>query len=878
MPAKKFTRTLLLLIALTTPLVSKGQAALSKKQQAAAACLTPHLDIANPKQTLAAATVAQLLGWVEDKKLNRCGGYYREAAFNYSEKSAQKNLIESTSGKALFSQHGTSVLEGNIIVSQKGQEITANKGYLYRDPASGKISTVDLFGHVNLREPDSLIIANKAHLDLKNKRQKLDEIYYRTAVYSTTHSRPTTPNTENLQHTRKIVQLSAWGKASEFNKDEPGIYEFTKASYSTCPPNTNIWHIDASRIELNKNTGRGVATHAKLYIKKIPVFYAPYLNFPIDNRRQTGFLFPGFGSSNKFGPYVQTPFYWNMAPNYDTTITPLIMAKRGIQVNDLFRYLSPSSSGQLTLSVTPNDRAFKNLQSASQNKYQSIPDSVVQGNLHRLENASDARGSFAWQDHTRFNDHWSGNIDYNYVTDDYYLRDFGHDLNEVTENQLLQSADLNYKGQHWNFTTRVQQYLTLHPVDALTPTQNQYNRFPQLAFDGDYPDQALGLDYFVTNELTRFDIRNNPGSSTKTPVGKRVHTQPGISLPLSWPALYITPRAQMALTKYELGDVTNLMARNEGRALPILDVSTGMYFDRDFSLFGQDTRQTLEPQIYYLYVPYRKQDQIPLFDTTANTLTYDQLFVYNRFSGLDRIGDANQVSVGLTTRFIETSTGFERIRAGIAEIIYFQNRHVSICTVNNPDCLDHSAVRDNQLRRSPLVGVLNYQLNPKWSLTGNSIWNTQLNQMDNQSIALQYHPDVSRIVNLGYNFVRNGDVQSDTLPPNSNANNLKQIDVSFAWPVAQNWSAVGRWTKSVNEGHFQNLIYGIQYDSCCWAARFVGGRTFTNLDVITGTPQYDSQVYFQFALRGLGNFGSGDPTQYVSSNIGGYNTNFGQDF
>jgi LPS-assembly protein len=253
------------------------------------------------------------------------------------------------------------------------------------------------------------------------------------------------------------------------------------------------------------------------------------------------------------------------------------------------------------------------------------------------------------------------------------------------------------------------------------------------------------------------------------------------------------------------------------------------------------------------------------------------LFLDNRFSGLDRIGDANQVSLGLTTRFIETTNGFERMRLGVAEIIYFEDRKVTICTVNDPTCLPPSDVQDNQLRRSPLVGMLNYQLNTNWSLNGNTIWNTQLNQMDNQSVALQFHPDPTRILNLGYNFVRNGDVQPN-LPATSSGNNLKQFDFSFAWPVFQNWGTVGRWTKSVNEGHFQNLIFGLQYDSCCWAMRFIGGRTFTNLDVITGTPQYDSQVYFQFALRGLGNFGTADPSQYISNNIGGYNSNFGQDF
>ncbi len=839
------------------------------------ACLTPSLVI--KKQTLAETTIAQQLGWVEKKNLNRCDGYYLETAFTFSENAAKKHLVEITSDQTLFAQHGTSILDGNITVIQQGQEVTASKGYLYRNPTTGRISAVDLMGHVNLREPDSLIIANKAHLDLEKKSQKLQEISYRTTVYGSTNTRPPAPSNKALQAPRQVIQLSAWGTASEFNKDQPKIYHFSQASYSTCPPNTNIWHVQAKHIELNRNTGRGVATQARLYIKEVPVFYSPYLNFPIDNRRQTGFLFPGFGSSNRFGPYFQTPFYWNLAPNYDTTITPLFMKKRGLQANDLFRYITPSSGGQIRMSITPSDRAFQTLQTTSQNKYQYVNDPTVQANLRRLENDSTTRGSFAWQNRTRFNEHWSSNVDYNYVTDDYYLRDFGNGLTESTNNQLVQQADVNYRGKNWNFTTRMQQYQTLHPVDALTATQNQYNRFPQLVLDGDYPDQRFGLDYDIKNEVTHFDIRSTPGTSTKSPTGKRLHTQPSISLPLTWPAYYITPRVQLALTKYALGDVSNIMSKSTSRALPIIDINTGMYFDRDIHFFGRDAQQTLEPQLYYLYVPYRNQYQIPVFDTTTNTLTYNQLFVDNRFSGLDRIGDANQVSAGVTTRFIDTDSGFERLRAGIAEIIYFKNRQVTICTIDDPYCLTSSDARDNTLRRSPIAGILAYQINPSWSLTGNSIWNTQLNQMDNQTITLQYHTDTARIVNLGYNFVRNGDIQPN-LPATSSGNNLKQVDVSFAWPVSNNWSAIGHWTKSVNEGHFQNLLYGLQYDSCCWAARFVGGRTFTNLDVITGTPQYDNQIYFQFALRGLGNFGSGDPSQYVSSNIGSYNTNFGQDF
>jgi LPS-assembly protein len=866
MPAKKHTKLPVMILVLST--------FLSPQTFAGKSCLDPKITI--PVTSLAADSVAAQLGWVADPNAsNRCHGYYLEGAFPTTVSVGTNNLLKISSDQTLFAQHGTSTLEGNISVTQNGQEVTGNKAFLYRDPVTGKISAIDILGHVHLREPNTLVVAQSAHMDLVKKTQALQNIAYRTAVYSNSALRPPTPSNEILQAPRKVTQLSAWGQAKQFNKVAPKVFEFSESTYSTCPPDSVIWQVRAKHIELDKNTGRGKATNARLYIKKIPVFYAPYLNFPIDDRRQTGFLFPSFGSSNKFGPYLGTPFYWNLAPNYDTTITPLIMAKRGIQLNDSFRYLSPSSSGLLRFGIIPNDRAFRDFQAAAPSEFGDITDTTVQANLRRLENASDTRGSFAWQNATHFNEHWSGHVDYNYVTDDNYLRDFGYNLAEVTDNQLLQEADLSYEDIHWNFISRIQQYETLHPVDAQTNAQNQYSRFPQLVLNADYPDQRFNLDYFITNEATRFDIRPTPGSATKYAIGDRLHSQPGVRLPFNLPYLYVTPRAQTWLSTYRLGDTSNLISKHQNLSVPVIDIDSQLYLDRSLKFFGFGLRQTLEPRLYYVYIPYRNQSQIPLFDTTANTLTYDQLFMYNRFSGLDRIGDANQISVGITSRFIEDETGFERIRIGVGEIIYFANRNVTLCTIDNPNCTDIT-MTNNQLRRSPLAGVLAFQLMPNWSLTGNTIWNTQLNQMDNQNIALQYHRDSLHIINLAYNFVRNGDLQPG-LPPNNNGNNLKQIDFSFAWPVTNNWSAVARFTQSINQAHFQNQLYGLQYDSCCWAVRFIAGKTFTNLDIY-GNPVYDNQIYLQFALRGIGNFGSGDPTQYVSSSIGGYNANFGQDF
>jgi LPS-assembly protein len=822
---------------------------------------------------------ARRLGWVSNDS-NRCGGYYLEAPFTYPQDFVLHKLIEITStGPVIFAPHGNSQMQGNIKITQLGQQVTANKAFLYRDAKTSKLEAIDLYGDVNLREPDSLVIANKAHLDLINKTQSLNNIIYRTAIYSPSATKPGRLTNDALQKVRTVTQLSAWGKAKQFIKNKEKVYEFKQASYSTCPPDNNVWKVKAQHLTLNKNTGRGVATHARLYIRSVPIFYTPYFNFPIDERRQTGFLFPTFGSSNTGGPYIGAPFYWNMAPNYDSLITPVVWEKRGLQISETFRYLTKRSDGQVNVSVTPSDKAFASLQSQMTKKFNTpISTSYQLADLKRLENASQMRSSISWQHHDRFNEHWSSNIDYNFVSDDYYMRDYRSSLNEITQNQLLQQAAINYKQKHWNFMAKVQQYQTLHPVDDLSPTLEQYSRFPQLTLEGDYPNQQLGLNYFISNDLTHFDVRNTPGIDGKLPMGNRLHIQPGLSLPINLPYFFITPRLQLALTQYEIGHVSLDDNKDLTRVIPIVDINSGLFFDRNITLFGNELRQTLEPQLYYTYIPYRNQDALPIFDTTLNTLTYEQLFSFNRFSGLDRFGDANQIGVGVSTRFLDANNGNEKIRFGIGEIIYLHNRRVNLCSIGTPNCPDASTLSNNKVHRSPISAVMNYALNQQWSLIGNTIWNTHDNAFDNQSFTIAYAPDDKRNISAGYNFVRHGDLILPNAPTNSTINNLKQANIAFAWPVMPNWSAVGRVTKSINRNYFQNVIYGLQYDSCCWAIRFVAGKTFVRLDPSDNiTPVYDKQFFVQFALRGLGNLGTGDPSQYISSNTG-HTAEFGQDF
>ena len=846
---------------------------------------TPTIPQFEP-QSLTEIAIAKELGWINEDN-NRCSGYYHEEAFIYPQNSTNnKDVIQITSNEGLlFSQRGTSVSEGHITISRQNQQITANKAYLYRDPATGKLNAIDLISNVVLREPNDLVIAQSAHYEPKTNSKLLRGIYYRTAIYANPEKKPAVLTRAEITQPRNVTQLSAWGRAKEFKQDEPNIFVLEDATYSTCPPLSNTWRVKASHIELNKESGRGYAKNARIYVKGIPIIYTPYINFPIDSRRETGFLWPTFGTSSKYGASVSTPFYWNLAPNYDMTTTPAILGKRGVELTNLFRYLTPTTSGNLTVAVLPNDRMFHAFQEMQQTALGGSTDPTTIAELRRLENASTTRNSLSWQNYTRYNEHWNSDVDFNYVSDDYYLRNLSPNYNEVTQNQLLQQAELNYKGQNWTFLSRIQGYQTLHPVDEAT-IENQYIRLPQFALEGDYPDSMFGLNYFISNDLTRFDIRSMPGDLNKLPIGDRFNIQPGISRTFHLPYFYFDPRLQYAYTQYQVTHVENGFSKSPARELPIFDISTGFYFDRNITVFNNSFVQTLEPQFYYTYVPYRNQDQLPIFDTTVNTLTYDQLFAYNRFSGLDRIGDANQLSVGVTTRFIDQQSGFEKIRLGVGQILYFKNRLVTLCndaTCSNvtmctgSSCTDYPDNPSNTNTRSPIAGVLTYNLNRNWSATADTIWNAKANQFNNQSLALHFQPQgTQKIINIGYNFVRQGDI----LPgdnPNSGASNLSQTDFSFSWPVMRDWSMVGRWTQNWNHRHFQNLLYGLQYDSCCWAVRFVTGRSFINL-TSNNTYQYDTKFFIQFALKGLGNIGSRDPTQTLSTSINGYQSNFGRDF
>ena len=840
----------------------------------------PHFTLAAPEKNTETTSsilyqptktaLAAQLGWIKDDQYF-CGGYYLEEPFLYPQ-SDKQNVIETTGNQGVFSFHGTSIIKGKVTVNRAGQQITMNEAILYRDPDTGKIYAMDMLGDIHLREPNILVIGKKGYYNFRTKTKSLSNILYRTSVRD---KKTKTVKKEDPSQEHKITSMTAWGQSHQFSQTQPKIYELSQASLTTCPPDHPAWQIKASHIVLDKNSGRGYATHARILVKDLPVFYFPYINFPIDNERKSGFLWPTMGISSKWGPYILTPFYWNIAPNYDMTITPGFLSKRNFQLSDNMRYLTETSTGNVNFSIIPNDHFFNDFQKAAPGRaaageYGEVND-VTLSELSRLESANTTRKGLSFRDDSQFNDHWSSHVDFNYASDDYFMEDFGS-LNAISPNQLLQEGDLYYKGPNWNFIGRLQAYQTLHPIDQ-SQVLNQYQRLPQLILNGDYPDQALGLEYFINGEVTHFDIFKTPGTTEVLPIGNRLHLQPGVSLPLNWPYFYITPRLQLDMTQYQLSQTADTNTPNSKRVtVPIFDIASGLMFDRELSIFQRVFQQTLEPKVYYTYIPYRNQSSIPIFDTTVNTLTYDQLFNYNRFSGIDRIGDTNQLGAGISTRFIDQASGFEKVRLGIGEIFYFKNRRVTLCE-SASECFDYPGSYSNEQAVSPITGTMNYHIDPQWNFSIDAIFDPILKQLDNSTFGLHYKPEDRKIINFGYAYASSGSFSGVNL--NSNAgNNLRITDFSFAWPLSASMSTVGRWSEDWHQSHLQNLLYGLQYDTCCWAVRMIGGRSLTTFNQ---TPQYNNEFYIQFALKGIGDIGSGNPGSLLS-NITGYNPQFDRDF
>lgn len=833
----------------------------------------------------------KILGWQPEKNIyNVCGGYYLELPIpyepnpNYQDQTHNYDIKADNSDLSL---NGTSRLTGNVRVTQPMKSLQADRAVIYRNH-EGKIDQVNLFGRVRYFTPGEMTVAERGTAYLQSNRVDMYNAGFRvdlddaktqivqspgstsqttTAASAQSTPAPTSTQSQPATQKKRVYGLNFWGTAKQMSQTKPKHYVLKDASYTTCSPTCNTWKVHSTTVNLDKKAEKGSAWNSVLYWEKMPVLYLPYISFPLNHKRKTGFLPPTYGHSTESGYLFSLPFYWNIAPNYDALFTTNYYSERGVMEQGKFRYLTEKSLGYLEANYLPSDRAFQQFK----NKYENNTAEPEAAN--RLRNDSDNRYALRWADHTIFNPNWLASVDYSKVSDDYYAQDFGNQYSlNGQDNNLLQKVDLQYQNQHWNVNTYVQAYQTLHPINEPI-NLNQYESLPAINANGDYFNIWRNLDAGVALQGIHFYQSKTPDVSIRPVTGDRALAEPYVDYSFIGGYGYLTPKVSMKMLDYQLDHIGQLDKNNPNLAVPITSLHGGLTFYRNLDLFDSHYMETLEPEFYYLYVPYRNQNNLPIFDTYNQQFSYDELFQDNRFSGVDRIGDANQLAYALTTRFINADTGQQRARFSIGAISYFRNRDVQLC--DNADgqgnCNQPLTAYDRQ-HLSPLVSQVVYNINQYWSGTANGAWSTYQHQFDNASTSLTYKADKNHLFNINYSFIQ--DFDPDSGEP---VNNVKNFGVSGYWQVHHHWDLIGAWQYQWSKGEGQQgnvYLAGLGYESCCWAVRLMVMRSFDHLDNARNF-KYNNSVYAQIVLKGFGGFGTNSTGDILQQYVKGYDDNFG---
>lgn len=648
------------------------------------------------------------------------------------------------------------VFEGGVTLERADQRLRAERVVYDRAAA-----TVEAEGEVRYGDAGLELAAARGRMDLEADEGRFEEVRYRLPAGG---GRGEAERVETQGRTRARLE---------------------QVSYTTCPPQAEAWKLRARRIDLDRERGRGSARHATLRLGRVPVLYSPYLSFPIDKRRKTGFLAPGLGRSDRTGTDVRIPWYWNIAPNYDATFVPRWMGDRGLQLGAEFRYLTASSRGEVQGEYLRDDRR-----------------------------TGDDRGLARLRHRSR----WGAlrlDVDATHVSDARYFEDLGASLAAVATTHLEQRADLDWSRGRWSARLRAQAFQTVDP--SIAPADRPYRRLPQLRLALAPGRGPLGLSWSGHLEVVRFG-HEAAGKTT----GTRVDLRPRVSWPVRRPGWFVEPAVAVRHTRYRLQDPGAGKPDAPSRTLPTASLDAGLFLEKRIA--GGRLLHTIEPRIYYLYVPYEDQDDLPVFDTGLLDFSWAQLFREDRFSGPDRVGDANQLTLAVTTRLLETATGTERLSVGIGQIRYFRDRRV---------VLPGGSVEGE--RGSNLVAQLSALPWRPLRLSAAVQWDPSPGRVERAGVDLRYRADAHRILNLGYRFRRG---------------TLEQVDLAGRWRLATAWHAVGRWNRSLREDTDLERFAGVEYASCCWAARIVW-REY----VAAAGADANRALLLQLELKGLGSLG-----------------------
>ena len=579
--------------------------------------------------------------------------------------------------------------------------------------------------------------------------------------------------------------------------------------YTTCPAGQDDWYVHAPEIEVDNVEEMAYVRNAWVEFKGVPIYYIPRGSIPISDKRKSGFLTPSFGYASQSGVDLAVPYYLNLAPNYDATITPRFMGLRGLQLQNEFRYLTQRSQGQVEIDVLPGDR----LRDRDQLTNQPLNKDRYAGKYVHV--------------HT-FNPLWSANIDLRGVSDKDYLSDFGTTLGTTSLTHLPQNAEANYRGPLWNFTTRLSDHQT---VDKTIPLESRpYARLPQMLLSANTPTVSERTQYHFSSELVRF---HRAGVSI---TGNRLNLMPAVSYPVIRSYGFATPKIGLRYIGYNLSNTTDT---SPSLARPFLSLDSGLFFDRDVTWWGNKFTQTLEPRIYYLYVPHKNQDHLPNFDSGAPGISFPGLFRDQRLDGGDRIGDANQVTLAVTSRVLDNDDGAERMRGSVGRVYYLADRRVNIPA---------GLIID---RNSDWVAEGVARLQRNWFVNASAIVDRDTRKTLQSTAYLQYNPARNKIINIGQRYLRS-DVRQHL------SSDLHQRDISFEWPLIRQWSIRARALDSLREDRSLESYAGLQYKTCCWAFRALLGRRLLESDPSINYFKHGKFIMFELELTGLATHKRGD--------------------
>lgn len=683
--------------------------------------------------------------------------------------------IRISSLQASIKQDQDAVFSGSVLMVDKAQKIMADQLSFNRLKMQ-----IEAIGNIHYQGKQINIFANTLSASKTDSSTKMTEASY------------------------QLDGNPGHGTAAELSINSQGMLSLVDSTFTTCLQETPDWQIKAAEINLSSNGDFGEAYHAQLRLLDVPVLYVPYFSFPISKARLTGFLYPEISSSTNLGVEFNAPFYWNIAENYDATITPRYMSKRGTQLQTEFRYLVDQQAGQIDLEYLDNDKQIKA--------------------------NDDARYLARFQHVGTFSDDFRAYIDYTTISDENYLVDIGSKQYNANDAYLYQTGELAYFGEQWQATVQLQSF------EVLGDHQPSYKTLPHIQLSAQQPLNFLAGQFELYSEMTNFQAAEKDQVEAS-----RYHVEAGVTFPIVRPAWFVNSEIKLMHTYYQQSNITVGSALEETveRTLPKVRIHAGINFDRQLLAFGNNYRHTLEPQLQYLYVPEKDQSAIGLYDTTVLQDDFHGIFRDSRYSGLDRISGANQYTWGITSRLLNEDN-LEIIRLSLGRIQYINDNNTDLA--NDALLIDNGTTNDKQ---SSVAADLFYRINHQWQVSGDIQYNTLESFTNKGQVNIDYQINKYNLVQLNHRYTRN--VSGDS---------LEQVSLLTSFAINDNWAFVGRLTQDLQQDENLESYAGFQYESCCWAVQIAYYRNInSNLDpasfVSEDRNEFDTGVSIKLIIKGL---------------------------